>query len=792
MKLARTTTKFIFCLLATFFIIGIVPSITLTAKASTEEDFSYTILTDDEGNKYVEITDYIGDDIEVRIPNEIEGYPVKSIGEKAFYLYSGYYGQGVIYMPDSITNIGDRAFEKCSNLIKIVLSNNLETIGDYAFYRCEVESMPPLPDSVTSIGDYAFYDCFGFSELFIGNNVTRIEEGTFAYTSISKLIIDDNVTYIGPDAFRGCYIETLNLGHNITEISSTSFSNCDRLTNITVDNNNQYYTSVDGVIFTKDMSTLVMYPCNKAGTKYNIPNGVTQISDSAFEFCLNLENIDIPNSVQYIGTYAFSHCQNLTDITIPSSIISLGDYVFSSSTGLKSIYIQNGLTSIGKFIISNCQNLKNIFIPSSVTSIDRTAFFTPDEYYFDYTINVTIFGFKGSYAEEYAKNYNIKFLEYMVSTPKITNAQVIDVKSIKLTWSKAVSASGYMVYRSTKQTGGWSKIATVDGESTLTYTDNKAVPGTQYYYTVKAYLNIGGINTYSDYNKTGFAGKTTFTVPKIVRTHSQGYNNIIVSFKSVKGADGYYFYRSTKPTSGWSRIHEYKYLPADFYVDTDVEYTTQYYYTIRAYVKINNTIYKSDYVKTGFPGKSVAMTPEVSVKSTSYNSVEIKWNAWYDADGYIVYRTTKSNNTGWEIVKTMKATEPIGSYIDTNLNCGTTYYYTVRSYKMVDGKKMKSGYEKYGKPCTPIPSTPKVKAVQQKNKTVVISWNKIAGATTYKVYRRVPGGKWSTIKTITNMSILSYKDTPPNTKTQYEYTVKAYHKNVAGNYKAVTMTMYSA
>ncbi|MGN0518858.1 MAG: leucine-rich repeat protein, partial [Acutalibacteraceae bacterium] len=725
MKLARTATKLIFCLLSAFFIIGIVPSITLTANASTEEDFSYTILTDDEGNKYVEITDYKGEDVEVRIPNEIEGYPVKSIGEKAFYHYSGYYGEGVIYMPDSITNIGDRAFEECRNLIEIVLSNNLETIGDYAFYRCEIESMPPLPDSVTSIGNYAFYDCFGFSELFIGNNVSRIEEGAFAYTSIRKLTIGDNVTYIGPDAFSGCYIDTLNLGHNITEISSTSFYCCERLTNITVDKNNQYYTSVDGVLYTKDMSALVLYPCNKSGTKFTIPNGVTKINDYAFKFCLNLENIDIPNSVQYIGTSAFSRCQKLTDITIPSSVISLGDYTFTEATGLKSVYIQNGLTSIDKYTFDHCSSLNNIFIPNSVTSIDKTAF--------KYSTKVTIYGFKDSYAEEYAKSYNIKFLEYMLSTPKITKTQVMGVKNIKLTWSKTVGASGYMVYRSTKQTGGWSRIATVDGESTLTYTDNNAVPGTQYYYTVKAYLNIGGTNTYSDYNKTGFAGKTTFTVPKVIRTHSNGYNRIIVDIEMVTGADGYYLYRSTKPTSGWSRIHEFKYQTADYYVDKDVEYTKQYYYTIRAYVKINNTIYKSDYVKPGVPGKSVAMTPEVSVKVKSYNSATIQWNAWYDADGYIVYRTTNSNNTGWEVIKTMKATDTVGSYTDKNLKCGTTYYYTVRSYEIVDGKKMKSGYEKYGKSCTPIPSTPQVKAVQQKNKTVVISWNKIAGATTYKV-----------------------------------------------------------
>ena len=116
----------------------------------------------------------------------------------------------------------------------------------------------------------------------------------------------------------------------------------------------------------------------------------------------------------------------------------------------------------------------------------------------------------------------------------------------------------------------------------------------------------------------------------------------------------------------------------------------------------------------------------------------------------------------------------------------------MRSYKIVDGKKMKSGYEKYGKSCTPIPSTPQVKAIQQKDKTVVISWNKISGATKYKVYRRVSGGSWSIIKTITDMSIVSYKDTPPNTKTRYEYTVKAYHNSIAGKYKAVAMTMYTA
>ncbi|MGN0518859.1 MAG: leucine-rich repeat protein [Acutalibacteraceae bacterium] len=786
MKLARTATKFIFCLIIALFVIGIIPSNSLTALAADDDLVQpiYTILTDNDGNKYAEITGYKffseDEDIcSISIPEEIEGYPVKSIGERAF---SKYYLEKV-YMPDSIVSIGDYAFAELEDLEKVVLSKNLKTIGNYAFYGCTaMKSMSPITDGIESFGDYAFYGCSGFSELCIGNNVTRIGEGTFGYTSISKLTIGDNVTYIGPDAFSGCDISTLNLGRKIKTITSTSFFDCEKLTSVTVDKNNQYYKSKDGVLYTKDMSTLILYPCNKSGTQFNIPNSVTKINDYAFISNLNLKNIDIPNSVRYIGDQAFSYCQKLTAITIPSSVISLGQYTFAGTISINSIYIQNGLKTIDEGVFFYCQGLKSLYIPQSITKIN--------EYAFLYTGNFRIYGVKGSYAEKFANTYEIPFLEYKLSTPNITKTQATGARNIKLTWSRTTGADGYMVYRSTTKTGGWSKIGTITGEYNLTYTDRNAVPGTQYYYTVKAYLNIGGKALYSGYNKTGFSGKTSFSLFKISRIFSNGYNRINLYWNRQNGVDGYYIYRSTKPTSGWIRIKECPSGTEDQYTDKDVDYNTQYYYTIRAYVKINNTIYKSDYVKTGVPGKSVAITPKVSIKSTDYNSATIKWNAGYDGDGYIVYRTTNSNNTGWEVIKTIETTSRTGSYTDKNLKCGTTYYYTVRSYKIIDGKKMKSGYEKYGKSCTPIPSTPKVKATQQKDKTVVISWNKIAGATTYKVYRRVPGGSWSTIKKITDMSILSYTDTLPDTKIKYEYTVKAYHNNIAGEYKAVAMTMY--
>jgi hypothetical protein len=118
------------------------------------------------------------------------------------------------------------------------------------------------------------------------------------------------------------------------------------LTSILVDNRNPSYASIDGVLFDKNIRTLIIYPRYKNQSSYVIPSSVTSIEDYAFFKCSYLTSVTIPSSVMSIGDLAFFEC-NLTSVTIPSSVTSIGDYAFSYCDSLTSVTLSRR-TQVGE------------------------------------------------------------------------------------------------------------------------------------------------------------------------------------------------------------------------------------------------------------------------------------------------------------------------------------------------------------------------------------------------------------------------------------------------------------
>ena len=190
-------------------------------------------------------------------------------------------------------------------------------------------------------------------------------------TVVSKKV-SYKVTSIGESAFANCKsLTSISIPNSVTSIGDCAFY-FSSLTSIEVNANNQNYASIDGVLYNKDVTTLICCPGGK--TSITIPNSVTSIGSSAFSSCKALTSITIPNSVTSIGDYAFYYCSSLTSITIPDSVTSIEHFAFSFCKSLTSIIISNSVTSIGNFAFDQCKSLTSISIPDSVTTIGDYVF----------------------------------------------------------------------------------------------------------------------------------------------------------------------------------------------------------------------------------------------------------------------------------------------------------------------------------------------------------------------------------------------------------------------------------
>ena len=237
---------------------------------------------------------------------------VTSIGNSSFQSCSNLTS---VTIPDGITTIGEQAFFLCGNLSSIVIPNSVTSIGRYAFTGCGLVSVT-IPNRVKNIEISTFSSCSKLISVTIPNSVTSIESGVFhSCSNLTSITIPNSVTGIGTGAFYDCIgLSSITIPNSVTNIEENAFSGCISLTWIEVENENNFYSSEDGVLFNKNKTTVIVCPEGKTGT-YVIPDGVINIGRAAFNSCINLTSITIPASVTNIESWAFSFCWDLRSIT---------------------------------------------------------------------------------------------------------------------------------------------------------------------------------------------------------------------------------------------------------------------------------------------------------------------------------------------------------------------------------------------------------------------------------------------------------------------------------------------
>ena len=296
-----------------------------------------------------------------------------------------------------VTTIGSYSFLLEEKIKQITISEGIVSIEQSAITSCEKLVSIILPKSLTSIGDGAFNDC----------------------PMLTNIKLPENLVSIGYEAFENCEsLTSIHLPKNLVKLGEGVFSGCNNLTEITVAKKNPAFKAVDGVLFTKNMNTLLFYPGGRKGD-YIVPDSVFEIHPGAFHNCKELtritlpeelislkgeifigcekllnitvqgqnsffsgikgvlvnkekkflirypkgrrnKNYIVPDTVLTIGHGAFYECKFLKNIVLPENLVLIGDETFSGCEGLNTITFPNKLKFIGERAFENCPNLKTI------------------------------------------------------------------------------------------------------------------------------------------------------------------------------------------------------------------------------------------------------------------------------------------------------------------------------------------------------------------------------------------------------------------------------------------------
>lgn len=229
---------------------------------------------------------------------------------------------------------------------------------------------------VTKIDKNVFADCGIVEEVVLPEGMISIGDNSFSLSKMLKKInFPDTLENIGNEAFMGCSdLESVTIPKSLSSIGKNAFSSCEKIKEFKVDEENQNFKEIDGVLFSKDGTELVMYPPGKTDESYTLPQGTEKIHQNAFSYNNFIETAVLPDTVSEIGDYAFFFCEKLNTIDFGTGIKKVGDYAFYASK-LKRAVLPYGTQSIGKYAFKNCDLLTRAEVPGTVTQIGENAFF---------------------------------------------------------------------------------------------------------------------------------------------------------------------------------------------------------------------------------------------------------------------------------------------------------------------------------------------------------------------------------------------------------------------------------
>ncbi len=330
---------------------------------------------------------------------------ISTIGKFAF---AGCSNLKTIEFNKLLSTINDSAFYNCSSIKTIDLPKSLKTLGDDVFTGCtalesfttksgnpdnytvengilynknvtslihypaaNIASVYTLPSSLMEIKDNALADCKYINEFYLNasGRYFYVDNGILYDYHMTKLIkyplgkggndftVPDTVTEIAGGAFKNSDISgIINLPSGLKKIGDFAFDGCSNISSFNTNNNN-YFTSENGVLYTKDKTELIYFPGRSALINFVVPDTVTKIHPGAFSG-VNIKTIQLNENLEEIGDYAFENTK-ITEIAFPESLKKIGNYSFSN-TDITQITFPSAIEEIGDYAFENCVNLGTV------------------------------------------------------------------------------------------------------------------------------------------------------------------------------------------------------------------------------------------------------------------------------------------------------------------------------------------------------------------------------------------------------------------------------------------------
>ena len=669
---------------------------------------------------------------------------VKEIGYAAFSECAGLVS---VKIPDNVTKIGDSAFINCANLTKIDVTagNKYYSSANGVLFnkdKSELICYPAgiknvgysIPDGVTVIRDRAFNKCLSLNSITIPKSVQDIETYSFFgctsleainvaasnknYADVNGILFSKdktkivcypankkNMSYsipvsvkvVGVAAFRDCiYLKGITIPDSVTNIEHHAFSNCKSLKSIT------------------------------------IPDSITAIEMATFIDCASLTGVKIPDSVTSIRSGAFSNCTSLTKITIPAGVKTIADsalgYCYDDNgnkktTGLKIYCYSNtqaeAYAKSGKFsyvlldklpafakvtgfkvksktnVSANLQWNKNISADGYVLDkYDGSKWVTIKTFTSNANTSFNVTGLKASTTFKFRikayKMYDITtvysaFTYLNVNTrPYTTTGMKCSSKtnvSANLRWNKNISANGYVLdkYDGKK----WVTIKTFTSNTNTSFNVTGLKASKTFKFRLRAYKNFGSVKEYSAFTYLNVNTRPYTTTG--MKCSSKTNVSANLQWNKNISADGYVL--DKYDGSKWVTIKTFTSNANTSFNVTGLKASTTFKFRLRAYKNFGSAKEYSAFTYLNVNTRPYTTTG-FKMKSATKNAITLQWNKNISASGYCI---EKWDGSKWVQIKRYTSNANV-TYTATGLKANTAYKFRIRAYKTIGNVNEYSAY----------------------------------------------------------------------------------------------------